>query len=341
MLLPSGLPLVAAPMAGGATTLALAEAVSGAGAFSFLAAGYLSAERLDGEIRMAADLPAFGVNLFVPGTEPAGAAARARAASVAAYGRSIADEAAELGVALGDAVWEDDDFAAKVEVVADAAPAAVSFVFGLPSAAVVSRLRRRGSVVLATVTSAGEARQAEERGVDGLIVQGPRAGGHSALFDPHSAVRDTSTPDAVGEVVSAVRCPVIGAGGVGTAADVVAIVAAGAEAVAVGTALLLADEAGTNATHRAALCSPASVGTVITRAFTGRPARALRTRFTDAYSDLAPVAYPEVHHLTRPMRQAAAKASDPARLHLWAGTGFRHARTEPAASTLTRLVRDL
>ena len=97
-------------------------------------------------------------------------------------------------------------------------------------------------------------------------------------------------------------------------------------------------EAGTSATHRAALADPARTGgTVRTHAFTGRPARGLRNEFTDRYTELAPYGYPALHHLTSPLRKAAAAAGDPERVHLWAGTGHRYATEEPAATILTRL----
>ena len=131
--------------------------------------------------------------------------------------------------------------------------------------------------------------------------------------------------------------PIIAAGGLATAADVAAVLSAGADAVAVGTVLLRADEAGTSATHRAAIADPARTGTVRTHAFTGRPARGLRNDFTDRYAGVAPLGYPAVHHLTRPMRAAAAAAGDPERVHLWAGTGYRAATAEPAATILRRL----
>jgi nitronate monooxygenase len=105
----------------------------------------------------------------------------------------------------------------------------------------------------------------------------------------------------------------------------------------VGTALLRADESGTSAVHRHALTDPDRRGTVITRAFTGRPARGLRNRFIDDYEGLAPPGYPAVHHLTSPLRRAAAAAGDPEAVHLWAGTGYRSARAEPVANVLGRL----
>jgi NAD(P)H-dependent flavin oxidoreductase YrpB (nitropropane dioxygenase family) len=76
---------------------------------------------------------------------------------------------------------------------------------------------------------------------------------------------------------------------------------------------------------------------VLTRAFTGRPARGLANVFTDRYSDVAPTGYPALHHLTSPIRKAATAAGDPERINLWAGTGYRNAREEPAGSILKAL----
>ncbi|MDT7745815.1 MAG: nitronate monooxygenase, partial [Actinomycetota bacterium] len=113
---------------------------------------------------------------------------------------------------------------------------------------------------------------------------------------------------------------------------------AGAAAVQVGTSLLRCPEAGTSATHRGALADPSFSGTLVTRAYTGRPARALTTRFAVEHGPAAPAAYPEVHHLTRPMRVAASAAGDTDRVHLWAGVHFRRAEAKPAADVVRSFV---
>jgi len=86
-----------------------------------------------------------------------------------------------------------------------------------------------------------------------------------------------------------------------------------------------------------ALADPQFTDTVITRAFTGRPARSLRNRFAARHSASGPAGYPAVHDLTRGLRQAAAAPGDPQGLHLWAGTGFRSATTGPARAVVDRL----
>lgn len=337
-LLGSRLPLVAAPMAGGPTTVPLAAAVASAGAFPFLAGGYKTPETLSAEIDQlrSLDVP-FGVNLFVPSTyTPAPAA-------FAEYMAELTPEAERYGVQLDPTPQVDDDhWADKLALLVARPVPVVSLTFGLPDPADITVLRRVGTRVLATVTTPREAATAAAAGVDGLVVQSVNAGGHSAVHDPAQIPEPVETDVLIRRVREVVDLPVIGAGGVDSPAAVRAILDAGAVAVAVGTLLLRTDEAGTSSTHRAALADPAFTETVVTRAFTGRPARALRNRFIDSHGHAAPVAYPAVHHLTRALRQAAASAGDMDVLHLWAGTGYRNAPTGPAADviyTLSQAVR--
>lgn len=195
-------------------------------------------------------------------------------------------------------------------------------------------MRRAGSLALATVTSPAEARAAAALGFDGLIVQGASAGGHSAIHDPTRLPRDIATAELVREVRAAVALPLIAAGGVDGPGAVRELLRAGAEAVAVGTLLMRTAEAGTPDLQKRYMADPAHAETVVTRAFTGRPARALRNGFTDRHSGAAPSGYPEIHRLTRPLRQAAGSAGDTERMHLWAGTGYASAPAGSAAEAL-------
>lgn len=115
----------------------------------------------------------------------------------------------------------------------------------------------------------------------------------------------------------------------------------GAAATMAGTLLLRTDESGASAPHQRALADPAFDTTVLTRAFTGRPARGLRNAFIDRYESSAPAGYPAVHHLTAPLRKAAAAAGDQNLMHLWAGTAYRKTEQEPTERTLRRLTDGL
>lgn len=317
-------------MAGGPTTPALVRAVADAGGFGFLAGGYKTPDALTREIaEVRTHTSRFGVNLFVPGSdEPDRDAFRT-------YAAELQPEADAYGLRLDPVpVIDDDGWSEKLtRLVEDPVPV-VSLTFALPDAADIDALRRAGTVVLATVTTPDEARNAQAAGVDGLVVQGATAGGHSGTHDPHQVPEFIPTEALVRHVRAVVELPVIAAGGVDGPASVRALLRAGAEAILVGTLLLRTDEAGTSSTHRAALADGAFTETVLTHAFTGRPARALRNGFIDRHQATAPIGYPAIHHLTRPIRQAAAQAGDADRLHLWAGTGYRGARTGSASEVV-------
>lgn len=329
------LPVHVAPMAGGVSTPGLVRAAQAAGSFGQLAAGYLTAPALAERLRAVREVgtTGFGVNVFVPTPSPVDPAAYRR------YADRLAPEAARLGVpGFPPAPREDDDdWAATIDLLVQDPVPVVSFTFGCPDAATLRRLRRAGSVLLQTVTTAAEARHAADAGVDALVVQGHAAGGHAGTWDPRARPVDRPLGDLVREVVAATPLPVLAAGGISGPDDVGAVLAAGAEGAVVGTAVLLADESGTNATHRRALADPAPTPTVLTHAFTGRAARGLRNRFVLEHDADAPLGYPALHHLTAPVRAAAAAAGDPSVLHLWAGTGRRHARAAPLASILGAL----
>jgi len=331
-------PLVAAPMAGGASTTALVAAAARSGGLGFVPAGYATAQVLAERIAAArTEGITFGVNLFAPNPLPVDREEFGR------YARLIQAEADAYGLDLtGVAPVEDDDaFAEKIDLLtADPVPI-VSFTFGIPETGVIATLRRAGSYLIQTVTSAAEARAAAEAGVDALAVQAKAAGAHSGTLSPREPLPDVPIDELIGRVRRAADLPLIAAGGIATPEDVATVLDAGAAAAMIGTVLLLTDESGASATHKAALADPDARGTVVTHAFTGRPARGLRNRFTDRYSDQAPYGYPALHYLTTALRKRAAEAGDPGAVHLWAGTGYRHARSEPAEETFARLAAKL
>ena len=328
-------PVIAAPMAGGPSTPALASAVSAAGGLGFLAAGYKTADAVAAEIdevRSATTEP-IGVNLFV--LEPYDV----DQAALDGYRRSLELEAARLRAGLGELRWDDDDWAAKLEVVLDLRPEVVSFTFGCPSPEMLQRLADRGILTNVTVTTADEAREAVARGAASLAAQGPHAGAHRGTWDLDAAPGSTALADLVAAVVSMAEVPVAAGGGIHDTAGVRALLGQGAVAAQVGTAYLLADEAGTNSTHRAALVDPGFDGTALTRAFTGRWARGIANRFMADHAD-APAGYPQINHLTAPLRRAAVAAGDVHATNLWAGTGYRSARSAPAAEITADLAPD-
>ncbi len=326
-------PIIVAPMAGGPSTPELAAAGTNAGGLGFVPAGYLTAdvfaERVEAARRLATG--PVGANLFVP--QPSAGTP----AAIEAYAAALAPEVERYGVALGDPRFDDDAWAAKLEVLLDLRPEVASFTFGLPSADECRRLRDAGITTVGTVTTLSEARAAAALGVDAVAAQGPSAGGHRGTFDPAAQPATEPLDELLAAVIAAVDIPVIAAGGLATADDIRRVIGRGAVAAQLGTAFLLADEAGSSPVHRAALTDPQFTETVVTRSFSGRYARGLRNRFIDEHEAEAPFGYPEVHYLTSPLRAASVRAGDPHGVNVWAGTGFRNAKAGPVAEIISSL----
>ncbi|MBV8462180.1 MAG: nitronate monooxygenase, partial [Acidimicrobiales bacterium] len=315
------------------STPALAHAVARAGGLGFLAAGYLTPERLGEDVASTrAELDRFGVNVFVPGrgtSDPR---------LVDAYAQRLQAEAHRIGIELGQPRADDDGFEAKIDLLEADPVAVVSFTFGLPPGDAIPRLHAVGSEVWLTVTSADEARAAAAGGADALIVQGFEAGGHRGVFADDETQSDLTLLAALELVGAASSLPMIGAGAIMTGAAVAAVLVAGAQAAQVGTAFLLTPEAGTSEAQRRATMDPTP--TALTRAFSGRSARGVSNRFLRTYGPLAPSAYPEVNQLTAPLRAHGREHGDPDLINLWAGQAHVLAQARGAEELTRQLARE-
>ncbi|MDQ6840168.1 MAG: nitronate monooxygenase [Actinomycetota bacterium] len=328
-------PIVLAPLGGGPFTPSLAAAVSEAGGLGFVAAGYLSVDAMVDALAATLDLTdrPIGVNLFVPGRPTPPEVFRR-------YAAGLRDDAERVGAQLGDPRFDDDGWQSKLEVLTVEPVPVVSFTFGCPSAEEITGLHGVGSEVWVTVTDIEEAAAALAAGADVLVAQGSEAGGHRSTFvdDADDAVDGLSLLTLLQLLRPAVAAPVVATGGIATGAAVAAVLAAGATAAQVGTAFLRCPEAGTSPVHRRMLAD--ATPTITTRAFTGRLARGIRNRFIDDHNHDAPVAYPEVHYLTAPLRQAGRVAGDADVVNLWAGQAYALARELPAAEVVRMLTAD-
>ncbi|HEX6668410.1 MAG TPA: nitronate monooxygenase, partial [Gemmatimonadales bacterium] len=168
------LPVIQAPMAGSQGS-ALALAVSNAGGLGSLPCALLAPDAIRAElsaITSATGKP-YNVNFFVH-REPVVDAARESAwrAVLAPYYRELGVNPAAIPPLAGRTRF-DEDTAAVLEAFR---PPVVSFHFGLPPAALLERVKRWGSKVIASATTIAEARYLEAQGADGIIAQGLEAG---------------------------------------------------------------------------------------------------------------------------------------------------------------------
>jgi nitronate monooxygenase len=329
------LPVLLAPMAG-ASAPSLSIAVANAGGLGSCGALLMRPDEIIGwsnEVRANSN-GAFQINLWIPDPPPERDAARETkiCAFLAQWGPAVAPEA-------GDAT--PPDFAAQCEALLKAGPPIVSSVMGLYPPHFVSKLKERGILWFANVSTVSEARLAESAGADVIVAQGMEAGGHRACFEARVAEQQLVGLFALlPAVVDAVRVPVVATGGIADARGVAAALVLGASAVQIGTGFLRCPEAKIHPAWADALARTAPEETVLSRAFSGRVGRSIATDYVRAA--LAPEApppapYPVQRGLTAVMRSDAQKSGDVQRMQAWAGQSAGLGRSQPAAD----LVRDI
>ncbi|MFZ6183110.1 NAD(P)H-dependent flavin oxidoreductase [Nannocystis pusilla] len=333
--LPTRWPIVQAPMAGGPDTPELAAAVSNAGGLGSLGCAYMTPQEIEAtaaKLRSLTSQP-FALNLFVRADAPDDPAATARVSPV------LAEFRRELGLPSpppsGRAAPE---FEAQLEAVLQIRPAVFSFTFGAPTRAQIEALHARSIAVIGTATTVEEAVVLAALGVDAVCAQGAEAGGHRGTF--LGAFEDglVGTITLVPQIAARVQVPVIAAGGIMEGRAIRAMLDIGAAGVQLGTAFMTCPEAGTSEAHRAALAT--AWRTVVTRAFSGRPARGVRNRFSEAFAAVEAAPFPQQQGLTRDIRAAAAAQGRADLMQLWAGQGAPMGRALPAEELVALLVRE-
>jgi nitronate monooxygenase len=332
-------PVIQAPMGGGPSTPELVAAVSNAGGLGSLGAAYLTPDQITEAIRKIKSLTdkPFNVNLFAGGYETRPHDPKPMLAMLAEIHEALALPAPILPQ------LPPDPFPAQFDAVLAADPPIFSFTFGIPNADAMAKLKARHITIIGTATTVQEARLLSDAGVDAILAQGAEAGAHRGTFAGpfESALVPTFT--LVPSIRNAMSVPVIASGGIMDGRDISRALRLGASAAALGTAFLTCPESGASEAYKRAILAAGKDTTVITRAFSGRPARGLAnafiTKMTDKENIILP--YPLQNILTRAMRTAAASRGDSGFLSLWAGTGVARARVLPAADLVQQLVAEI
>ncbi|MGW2613724.1 NAD(P)H-dependent flavin oxidoreductase [Streptomyces sp. NPDC001500] len=174
--------------------------------------------------------------------------------------------------------WMEQVARSQLDVAFDYPIRLLANALGSPPADVVARAHDRGVLVAALAGSARHARKHKDAGIDVVVAQGYEAGGHTGEI-----ASMVLTP----EVVEAVDpLPVLAAGGIGSGRQAAAALALGAQGVWLGSVWLTTSEADLHSPALTRKLLEAGSGdTVRSRALTGKPARQLRTEWTDAWDD--------------------------------------------------------
>jgi NAD(P)H-dependent flavin oxidoreductase YrpB (nitropropane dioxygenase family) len=271
-------------------------AVTNAGGLGVLGATAHSPDRLEIDLAWIDEQVGgkpYGVDLLLPTTfvrvsRPPGAAADASPAIPPEHRAFVADLLRRYDVPPlpehlagrgGTLSVSFDDAIALLDVAFRHPIALVASALGPPPMELTERAHARGVVVAALVGTVEHARRQQAAGVDLIVAQGTEAGGHTGTV---------ATMVLVPEVVRAVSpTPVLAAGGIVTGAQMAAAIALGAQGVWCGSVWLTTKEAETDPAVQRKMLAASSSDTVRSRSLTGKPARMLRSAWTDEWEGSA------------------------------------------------------
>jgi nitronate monooxygenase len=332
-------PILLAPMAGSGGTPELAAAVSNAGGLGAWGGAYSKPDEIATairRIRQLTDRP-FNINLFAGGYETDSAIDPQPMLEI------MHEAHAKLG--LPPPILPPvprDPFDQQLEAVLEERPPVFSFTFGIPPPAQLDALKKRGVTIAGTATTVEEARRLEQASVDAIVAQGAEAGAHRGSFA--ASFEDSMIPLAVllRGICASIALPVIASGGIMDGRDIAAAMGLGAAAVQLGTAFLPCPESGAPAPYKRALLEAKKDTTVITRVFSGRPARGLTNTFIAMMDgkEHAILPFRQQNDLTRPMRNASGQQGVVEFISLWAGQGVVRSRAMPAADLVRTLIEE-
>ena len=330
------LPIIQAPMAGGATTPELVAAVSNAGGLGSLGAGYMSADEIKlaiKKIKSLTDKP-FSVNLFIPEKHSATAEQIEQART------AIQTSCTELNFTVGSIKPPyAHSFAEQMNVIIEEKVPIFSFTFGVLSASQLEILKQNKIILIGTATSLKEAQLLEEIGVDAIVAQGNEAGGHRGTFLDKAENGLIDLSSLISVLVENIKTPIIAAGGIMNATGIITPLSLGAAAVQMGTAFLCCTESGISPLYKKILLNTSHDNTTLTRAFSGKLARGIVNKFITRMQlhEKNILDYPIQNALTSSMRKEAYKQNNADFISMWAGQAAYLCKTLSAAQLIEEL----
>ncbi|MEH7415550.1 nitronate monooxygenase family protein [Neobacillus drentensis] len=331
-------PIIQAGMAGGPTTVELVASVSNAGGLGTLGAAYMQPEEIRAAIRKIKEQTSkpFAVNLFCTVWQD-------QYAGVEDSQKVLNVIREKLGMeSLGTQVETNNFFEEQFKVLIEEKVPVISTAFGILPRDKMAKVKELGIKVTSMVTTVREAQLAEKGGADIIIAQGSDAGGHRGTFEieKNTLGATIGTFSLVPQIVDAVSIPVAAAGGIMDSRGLVAALALGAQGIQMGTAFLTTVESGAHRVYKEALVNSTEESTVITKVFSGRPARGIMNAFIQAYQDanVSPAEFPTQNTLSSDIRKEAALQNNSEYMSLWAGQGTRLLQNEIPAE---KLINDL
>lgn len=337
-------PIIQAPMAGSIITPRLVATVAEAGALGSFATGSLKTEQISAGIKEIKSLTGrpFLANVFVP------PASSPNPGQIQAYMEIVNQFRKKVGLGAisvpTDILTPKNNFQETIDILLHEDVKIVSFTFGIPSAEVIKQFKKKKVYLIGTANSVAEAKMLEQMEFDAIVVQSYEAGGHRGGFLTPTESANVGALVLWPQIAEAVRCPVIAAGGIMDGKGIVAALVLGAAAVQLGTAFLAVQESGASSPYKEALVETRNGGcdrTVLTKAYTGKLARGLKTEFSEtieAHITEIP-SYPLAHQLSTELRKQAAVCNYKEAMSMLCGQGVRQIKTALGAAALLQGMR--
>lgn len=331
-------PLIQAPMAGGPNTPQMVSTVINNGAVGSFGFAYSSAEKIEADIQATRDqindgaAGAMNINFFVfsPVDEPS-------PQLISSASQALDKIAGEALISTNPKAPYYPDLKNQLEPVWNLRPEILTFHFGIPDPEIINKAHRLGIAVGITATCADEARQIEEAGADFIVAQGIEAGGHRGIFNPDNDDEALPCFALITRLKQVTRLPLAAAGGIMTHQHIDTAIQLGAAVVQMGTAFLTTTESGASPAHKTYLLNETGREAVITRGFSGRPARGIDNQFIQQISGAPLLPFPLQNTLTAKIRANASAQNNGELQSLWAGSHFNLCRSEDVTGLLQRL----
>jgi nitronate monooxygenase len=333
------LPIIQAPMAGGATTPELIAAVSNAGGLGSLGAGYMTADEIKINVKKIKSLTnkPFSVNLFIPEKH------HATDEKIKQARKSVQASCSELNFNIESikAPYA-PSFETQIHAIIEEKIPIFSFTFGILSKDCIENFKKNGITLIGTATTLAEAKLLEENNIDLIAAQGGEAGGHRGTFLESAENSLMSISSLIPLLIENIKIPVIAAGGIMTAKDIIKLLTLGASAVQMGTAFLCCLESGIHPLYKKLLLNISHDNTdhtILTRAFSGKLARGIVNKFITRMQvhEKNILDYPMQNALTSAMRKEAAKQNNTDFMSMWAGQAAQFCKALPAAQLIGEL----
>jgi nitronate monooxygenase len=335
-------PIIQAPMAGGVCTPELVAAVANAGGIGSFGFAYSTPLKIAADLQAARALTTGPINanffVFAPVASPDTETQRQAISAIDSL--PVANEAYTQPLGMPPEPFY-PDLQQQLAPIWAHKPEILTFHFGIPHPAVIDQAHALGISVGMTATNVSHALAIVQAGADFIVAQGIEAGGHRGVFVVDEQDEQLSTLALTQQLARHCHVPIVSAGAIMDGADIRAVLDAGATAAQLGTAFLCCDESGASAAHKRYLLTQGHRGSVITKAFSGRPARGIANAFIEHMQDQTTLAFPLQNTLTAPLRKWAAQTDNGEYQSLWAGTQYHRARAMPAADLMALLSAEM